>query len=343
MIRRSPAFLATAAAALAFTTAACVDDAATDADTVAAALEQENGGLDMEDEAPIFGADDELAAASIEASNAFTDDMAADGETLALEAAPGAVVANLVLLWGQLPPDLAPEDYARDWSGTLRVDRGAIVVRRTIAFENATDRVLPRTDRTAVEFTSVTRPFNDGLVLTVIDPDPAAGPMTLTYELADGTSHSLVLSELLDGPVVVEVDDQGDRIAAIAIRNRDACDHGFVRGRWRALRQGLGGMIGVVHDADGTPNGHIRGIWGERRNGEQVFFGKYIAEDGTFRGLFAGHYADGDFRGRWLTRGGDHGRVQGMYRESLPGRPAGGQFIGRWAETSCAADLPADN
>jgi hypothetical protein len=336
MIRRSTAFLAAATLAL----AACVDDGATDADTVAAALEQDNGGLDMEDEAPIFGADDELAAASIEASNAFTDDMAADGESLAL--APGAVKASLVLVWGQLPPDLAPEEYARDWSGTLRVDRGAIIVRRTIAFENATDRVLPRTDRTSVEFTSVTRPFNDGLVLTVVDPDPAAGPMTLTYELADGTSHSLVLSELLDGPVVVEVDDQGDKIAAIALRDRDACDHGFVRGRWRALRPGLGGMIGVVHDADGTPNGHIRGIWGARRNGEQVFFGKYIAEDGTFRGLFAGHYADGELRGRWLTRGGDHGLVHGMYRESLPGRPAGGQFIGRWAETSCAQDLPAE-
>ena len=44
--------------------------------------------------------------------------------------------------------------------------RGAILVRRTIGFEEATDRLLPRSDRFDVSFHSITRPFADGLVLS---------------------------------------------------------------------------------------------------------------------------------------------------------------------------------
>jgi hypothetical protein len=73
-----------------------------------------------------------------------------------------------------------------------------------------------------------------------------------------------------------------------------------------------------------------------------VFFGKYINREGQFRGIFAGHYRDGRYLGRWMTRAGEHGRLGGQYRESLPGPEVGGAFMGRWAETSCAGDFPAD-
>jgi hypothetical protein len=253
------------------------------------------------------------------------------------------VVAEVMLLWGQLPPDRAPEDYARDWSGRLAVNRGALIVRRTLNFEPANDRVLERSDRTFVDVESVTRPFVDGLVLTVVDPAPGSGPLILSYTPADGgDAHELELSTLLDGPVVRDVDDAGNRVAAIALRDDDACDHGFGRGRWHALRDDAGVMLGVIDDAAGEPIGHIRGIWGERRDGVQVFFGKYIDIEGRFRGLFGGHYRDGEMIGRWFTSNGEVGRLQGMYRESIPGPRTGGQFALRWAETSCAVEIPAE-
>lgn len=337
MIPRS-LFLASTATLLTF--AACVDD---EVDQVAADLELENGGLDTTDEAPEFGAPDELAAAQIEAGDVYADPMGDDAETVAMRAVAGALRGRIVLVWGQLPPDLTPEAYARDWSGRLAVNRGAVVVRRTIGFEEATDRVMPRTDRLAVDFASITRPFADGLILEVIDPDPAnVEPFVLTYAGDDGTSHELAIEDLLAGPVVRVVDDQGDRVAATLVRDEDGCNHGFGRGRWRALRDGLGRLHGEIADADGAPIGHLRGIWGERHDGEQAFFGKYIAVDGSFRGIFAGHYRDGQMHGRWLGRDGETGRLDGGYRESLPGRAVGGHFLLRWAETSCAQDIAED-
>ncbi|MCA9674119.1 MAG: hypothetical protein H6708_15450 [Kofleriaceae bacterium] len=316
-----------------------------DVDLVAAALEQDNGGLDMEDEAATFGATDEFAAAEIEASTEFTDAMDADTEVVAMRELPSVLTGRVVLMWGQLPPDRAPEAYARDWSGSISLNRGAIIVRRVIGFEEATDQVMPRTDRASVEFHSITRPFADGLTLELVDPDPGnATPLTLTYAPADGSGpYAMRAADLLAGPAVYDVDSEGNRVIATLLRRDDACDQGFAHGRWRALRDGLGGMLGVVTDDAGVPVGHLRGIWGARRSGEQVFFGKYINRDGQFRGIFGGHYRDGHVVGRWITAAGEHGRLDGRYEESLPGRPAGGNFGLRWAETSCARDIPADN
>jgi hypothetical protein len=317
--------------------AACVADGGDDPSTTAAALEQANGGLTTDDEAPMFDDTATFDAAQIEGGTAVSDPYAAD-----LDASSVATTAlmNLAIVWGQLPPDRDAE-HAVDWSGSLALNRGTIVVRRTIGFEDATDALAPRTDRLSVSFTSITRPFADGLALTVLDPDPAsADPLTLTYTRTDGTTHQLALAELLAGPVVRTVDDQGDKVVAIAIHRGD-CEHGFGRGRWRALRDDLGGFLGMISNGDGDPIGHIRGIWGARRNGEQVFFGKVIDLDGHFLGIFAGHYAAGEMRGHWLDRSGEVGRLQGRYDASAPGHD-GGHFLLRWADAACAADIPTD-
>jgi hypothetical protein len=248
---------------------------------------------------------------------------------------------RVAALWGQLPPD-REDDRRRDWSGRIEVSRGAIVVRRRIGFEEATDRLMPRDSRTAVQFQSVTGPFADGLVLEVL-ADADLGSVTLSYIPNTGDRLDLRLADLVAGPVSTERDADGNRIVVTALRrDRDDCDHGFMRGRWHALRNGVGAFRGIVTDADGEPIGHMRGIYGQRRNGEQVFFGKYIGRDGAFRGIFGGHYRDGSFLGRWMTRAGEHGRLGGHYRENIPGPEVGGVYVGRWAETSCAADLPED-
>ncbi len=328
--------------ALALLGPGCLAEEADEADQIASALEEDSGGLTMDDEAPMFGADDEFAVAALGDEAAFADPMAQDPAVALMMEGPDAVVARVQILWGQLPPDGQPDP--RNWSGRISISRGALLVRRTLAFDPVTDRILPRTDPRQVDFTSVTAPHVDGLVLAVVDPEPeSAEPLTLSYaSIADGEVYTADLGALLAGPVVADLGD-GNRIAGVALaRPVDACEHGFLRGRWRAVEPGRGVFLGGVADAEGEPIGHVRGIYGRRLNGEQVFFGKYIDREGHFRGIFGGHYRDGEFIGRWLTRNGEHGVLGGHYIENSPGPHPAGQFAGRWAETSCALDLPAD-
>jgi len=67
-----------------------------------------------------------------------------------------------------------------------------------------------------------------------------------------------------------------------------------------------------------------------------VLFGKFIDREGHFRGILAGTYANGEYRARWIDRGGDHGVAHGVYFAGATERSGG--FLGRWAETSCTAD-----
>lgn len=318
---------------LATSTFACVDHGTDDADQVMSALEQENGGLDTTNEAPMFGEDDAFAAASIEGDAAVTDPMASDPSVTTIENAPAVARHRVLIAWGRMPAD-PTATTGRNWSGSLTLSRGALVVGRTIGFEDATDRLLPRQSAATVEFQSATRPFADGLILRVLDPDPTQGALHLAYTSADAAhTFDLDLSQLANGPVSIDAGD-GNRVVAIALRELDGCDHGFMRGRWVALRAGLGVYRGVVADENGQVTGHIRGIWGQRQNGDKVMFGKLIATDGTFRGLLAGHYEAGQFRARWIVSTGDHGVAGGVYVDAPNVR--GGMFAGRWAETSCA-------
>jgi hypothetical protein len=319
-------------ALLAFTACVASDDSKIPetSDDVASALEKENGGLNMNDESTMFGTPDLFELAAIEPDAPEADAMRTEVD--AMGTAPGVRVRDVVIVWGQIPAD-PNATGVRDWSGRLDLNRGGMMIRRRIAFEQATgDRILPRTDRTRIDFVSHTRPAADGLVLTVADPTPAAGPLTLTYTPADGSAaRTIELRELADGPVVADLGD-GNKII-LSARDRDPCDNGFMRGRWHALGEHGGVFLGVVANADGDPIGHVRGLWGERQNGAQVFFAKYITAEGQFRGILAGTYADGHFDGRWLVRAGDHGQLHGVYFRHDNVR--GGHFLARWGETSC--------
>ena len=314
--------------------AACVDGSPSGipetSDEVSSAIEKENGGLSMDDEAPTFGADALYESAAIEADAAEADAMSP--EVTNMEALPGMRARNVVIVWGRMPAD-PDATIVRDWSGSLQLNRGGMLIRRRIAFEQATgDRIMPRTDRTRIDFISRTRPAADGLVLTVVDPQPGTGPLTLTYTPADGSAvRVLELRELAEGPIVTDAGD-GNRII-VSARDRDPCDHGMMRGRWHRLGERGGVYVGVVGDEDGNPVGHVRGIFGVRRSGEHVFFGKFIDRDGHFRGILGGQYGEGQFQGRWITRGGDHGRLHGVYFDHDTLR--GGGFLARWGETSC--------
>jgi hypothetical protein len=326
--------------ALLFTlpTAACLDHAGGgDSQDVSSAIEQPNGGYDTTDEAPEFGAGTEFTQAAIEADATASDPLAGDPATAAMDRASAAAGFKMVILWGKLPADRGAQD-TRDWTGTLKVSRGGLIVRRTIAFEDATDKLLPRPSIDTVAFQSVTRPYVDGLALTVLDPMPSpTAALTLTYTPADGsTAYTLDLTQLASGPIVVDAGN-GFKIVAIGHRRQAAaCDRGFMRGRWHALSPQLGKFLGVVTNEDGDAVGHLRGVFGQRRNGDSVLFGKFIDREGQFRGLLIGSFEDGQYHARWIDRQGDHGAAHGAYFEGAT--PTSGQFLGRWAEASCSPD-----
>jgi hypothetical protein len=320
-------------------TAACLDKGGNDTQDVSTAIEQPNGGFDTTDEAPEFGATTEFAQAAIEVDSSATDTLATDPATIAMDHASGAAGFRMVILWGKMPGDRGAQD-TRTWNGSLKVSRGGLIVRRTIAFEDATDKLLPRPSIDTVAFESVTRPYVDGLALTVLDPTPSTtSAQTLTYTPADGsTSYTLDLAQLATGPIVVDAGD-GYKIIAIGHRRQvAACDSGFMRGRWHALSPHLGRFLGVVTDDDGQGVGHVRGVFGQRRNGDSVLFGKFIDREGQFRGLLVGAFDNGEYHARWITRQGEHGTAHGAYIEGATA--TSGQFLGRWAESSCSADQP---
>jgi len=321
---------------LSLPTVACLDRG-NDSQDVSSALERTNGGFDTTDEAPAFAADVELGEAAIEADATAVDTLAADPATVEMERASAGRGFKLVVVWGKMPADRDTQE-PRDWSGSFKVSRGGLVVRRTIAFEDRTDLLLPRTALDTVAFQSVTKPYADGFALTVLDPTLSpTTPLTLTYTPANGTtSYTLDLAQLVAGPIVVDAGG-GFKMMAIGHRRQDAaCDSGFMRGRWHALSPHLGRFLGVVTDADGDRVGHVRGVFGQRRDGASVIYGKFIDREGHFRGLLAGSFADGEYRARWIDRQGDHGAAHGAYVEGA--EASTGRFMGRWAEASCATD-----
>jgi hypothetical protein len=319
---------------LASSTAACVDSAApSDPSADPSQVDQADGGYTTADEAPMFGASDEFDAAAIEADTPVADTMAQDQTVVAMAGAPSTDGRDVILVWGRIPGQPLAQQ-GRDWSGQLQISRGALIVGRTIGFEDRTDHLLPRTSKDTVPFASVTKPFVDGLALRVLDPTPAAtDPLTLTYTSADGaTTYSLDLAQLATGPLVVDAGD-GFKVVAAAVRDNDSCEHGFMRGRWHQVTQHLGVYRGLVVGPEGAIIGHVRGIYGQRQNGDRVMFGKFIDDAGHFKGILAGTYGSGDFAAKWITKDGDHGLVKGKYIESP--NVAGGLFAAKWADSAC--------
>ena len=127
---------------MALPTAACLDNGSgNDSQDVSTALEQTNGGFDTADEAPEFGAQADFTAAAIESDSAASDTLAADPATTAADTASAAAGFRALVVWGKLPAD-RDTTTSRDWSGSLKVSRGGLIVRRTIAFEDRTDKLL---------------------------------------------------------------------------------------------------------------------------------------------------------------------------------------------------------
>ncbi len=331
----SALLLGALAAALAVGCGAVNDerDESPEAGEIAEALELDNGGIEASDEAPMFAQAD-IFADAIDPEAPVVDELEATPTVVELKQKPDAAKIEVALMWGQLPGSLTNKT-PYNWSGKISVSRGALLVRRTIRFEDPGDQLLPRKDPREVAFTGVTLPHHDGLRLTVLDPDPLApDPLVLTYENKAGIVYSAPIGELMGSPESVPVDDAGNRFVGVAMATPvDVCQFGMLGGKWHRVAPGRGHLIGLVTNPVGDPIGHAKGIWGERKSGEQVFFGKYIDSQGHFRGIFAGKYGEGHYQGKWLHAAGEAGALGGHYFDA-PGKP-GGKFMGGWAETTC--------
>ena len=149
---------------------ACVASPEDEVAEVQAALELDDGGLDMSTELRAFG--DLAVDETPELSGADVND------TTAIEAqAEGMDRYRVLLLWGALPRGndddaAAVPTEVLDWSGSVSVSAGAVRVSRTLKFDGH-DGLEPREDPRVVSFRSHTLPHVDGLALEIMAPPDA--------------------------------------------------------------------------------------------------------------------------------------------------------------------------
>lgn len=306
-------------------------------------LDDPYGGYNFGDESPGFG-----DASLIEE---FGDDVTID-DPYENDATIGAYDRDrdghprarifLAVTWGNLHRD-STRTEPTDWSGSLTVKPGAVLLRQLIRFERE-DYVLPRTDRGILEWVSHTLPGIDGVLVRIVPmPDStvdaraeidsanttitfATGPLTVSFTLAD-----------LPGLHRVITLEDGNAVSFDAVRvPPDGCPRGFLRGVWRGRGNGeRGEFFGKYASETGRHLGFVRGHYGVNENGEKVFFGKWISRSGEFRGILKGIYdrregeQDGWFAGRWIGR--DQrvkGDLKGEWRRNDEHR--GGFFRGEW-------------
>jgi hypothetical protein len=296
-----------------------------------AAVASEFGGYTATDEAPAFG-DAELQVAEAE-------DLEVDDPILTNVAAQEVVndvnadVFHLRAVWGMIPYDATVTEVT-DWTGSLTISRGAIVVRRLIRFEPATDYILPRTDRALLEWVSSTSAASDGIAVDlfvppveptldsswvygeggdstlVVDTIPAE-PVTVTF--ATGPySRTFTLAELagLDEVITLE---SGNSVAFHSLQMfRNVCPRGHLSGMWGYDQYGNGVFKGLWMSGHGQLIGHVEGTFGQDSTGANVFYGKWIDVSGQFEGLL---------RGTW-------GKRSPSANENAHGKQPGGWFVG---------------
>jgi hypothetical protein len=311
-------------------------------------LEDEFGGYTSEKEQPAFG-DPDLATTS-DLEEQFVDDPTGqDPYVGALEGDPRATMYSMTITWGQLFSGRLTTSGsgsginldAMDWSGSLRVTRGAIVVQRVVAFEPGDYLVMPRADRRSIEWVSHTSGGYDGIRVLVLQapPDSNLSMPDSVYFATGPHAQGFPIADLADLSLVVDVDDAGNQVCFSAGRMEgNVSAGGWLAGEWRwAEGDSLGHFLGRWVGLRGGVMGFVRGHYGIDNSGKRVFFGKYIDRTGNFQGFLRGvwevrkgdgHQGLGTFRGQWHDADGTPKGTLGGEWEARPGW--GGFFNGRW-------------
>jgi len=299
-----------------------------------------NGGYDTQDEPPGFG--DGSFLTMFTEDEPANDSWSQDSGVNDMADNPSNVLSYARLLWGQLQfnPDISD---TTDWSGSIWVDSGALVVKRLIRFEPETDWIEERPLVTEIGVVSQTTVHNDGLLLQVINDEPGVGGENLLHVELGELVYSIPVDSLDGYQEIVDVDDLGNQFSLYAIPKLD-CPNGFMGGIWVEGETDRGILRGGWFSWEGELMGYYRGHWGITEAGDSLFRGKLIDLDGNFWAMLRGHWVDhplhhgdGEYYGRWLTPVGGadsdefeaEGPIWGFYKKGFRRR---GHMDGRWLQ-----------
>ncbi len=304
-------------------------------------LESEFGGYLPTDESPGFG--DPVLVSEIIEDEEFDDPVLVEPETEEIINSATSIYA-MRIVWGRLEYDSLVQTVT-DWSGSLNVSWGGMVLRRVIKFEPFQDWIIPRTDRKKIEWVSKTTVHHDGIFVNIYQPPSTTddiktvsfitGPLEITYDVND-------LARL---DTIICLDD-GNAVAIHAHKlHFNACPRGFLAGLWGRDANGNRIFFGKWMNHNAAIMGHLKGRWGSDPNGNPapVFYGKYIDTEGNFKGLLKGVYGPvpsvtsanvigrvGFFRGYFYDANRNIlGVLKGHYRNRVTGSGMG-YFQGRW-------------
>lgn len=337
------------------TTSAGADDVSGTASLETLDLDDPYGGLGFDDEQAAFG-DEDLLAQTLAADTAGLadddEDSVRNGDPT-LDS-PRMRQTYLRILWGRLDGEFDPEadrsEIERlDWSGSIQVSEGVVVLKRTILFERPFDHRLPRDSRDSLAWVSHTGPHFDGILVKIISPvvdGQAQGTVTFVTPQYRTT---LLVSELDGLDVVLDVEAEGNAISFQGhVFEPRRCLAGFTQGFWGLGEDRpetdaveMGRFRGRILGPAGEGVGYLMGSFGLDASGARVMAGKYIARDGRIQGLVGGTWEPapdaegmGSFQARWVNRFGNvKGVLHGRYRVNGPEEPGDGFFAGRWQES----------
>jgi hypothetical protein len=329
-------------------------------------LDSETGGFSFTDEDPAFGEPEIYECYDKEP--AFDDPYREVEQVREMERRHGARIYRFRAIWGRLArafdDSTTSERCPLDWTGTLHMEGGTIIIEKVIAFE-AADSVY-RVDRSTIGWVSHTRPHVDGIQVRIICPPPPSpdsvsnvepAPL-LVFETKPYTAK-FTLEELKAMHIVHPVDRCGNGISINSHIVRPLCPHGHLMGGWHRIEpdtiisadstetRGVvhGHFRGVWIGQHGLAAGYLKGVYGVNSAGEHVFFGKYVDRSGGFKGILKGRYGSapaidaanqhpyGWFEGVWFGR--DRivkGRLKGHWAADEPGY---GFFHGIWWTDYC--------
>ncbi len=302
-------------------------------------LDKPFGGFNTEDETVGFGDPDMIDDFPEDVDVA--DPFSVDPVTVEALNSDSIKAFFVRITWGLLEGDSTATEVL-DWSGFAEINKGTLVVLKTILFEPDDFIQLPRVSRQRIDFTSHILGHFDGIAIAIIDNDTTQEDVEGTLTFTAGNFSTVLSFSDLDSLDMVESVDVGSsdlnyQVSIVSqVKEVEPFEGGFMAGHWVRLRPDGGIFKGRWINSIGTNAGFLRGIWGINRRGERVFFGKFISLTGEFRGLMAGEWEFteddhvGVFRGRWVNRSLTLIGVLGGHFTT--GRPGDGRgfFQGRW-------------
>jgi hypothetical protein len=203
------------------------------------------------------------------------------------------------MVWGNLARDSNINELT-DWSGTLTLSRGAIIITRLMGFEPGQDSLIVRPYASVrgglneIAWVSHTSTRIDGIATRLIIPQsPTDEIVTITYE-SKQLSITFPMDRFDDLDTLISI-GPGNAISFHSVRceRRPAIPtHGYLMGRWGRDENGNGIFYGRWMNVTGQIMGAVKGDWGIDSTGQRVFVGKYVDISGRFEGFVRGTWRD---------------------------------------------------